>query len=129
MKNKWYILSTVKVGSGGNVAFTSSYLNSKISLFLFHMYKCFVFIYICAPYACLVPTEVRRPWAHGTRVIEDCKQVCRFWEQCLGPLWEQQVPSTTEPLIFLHFLLRQSTNVFKWKQVCTYILKYHTDHY
>lgn len=56
----------MKVGSGGNVAFTSSYLNSKIYLFLFRMYKCFVCIYVCAPYACLVSTEVRSrlwiPW-------------------------------------------------------------------
>ena len=49
---------------------------------LFYVYECFVQMYVCAPYECLVHTEVRREPLELE--LWSCESLCRY----LGPLQE-----------------------------------------
>lgn len=60
--------------------------NFMVSLYLVnsksYMYECFAWMYVCAPLACLVPTEARESVeSPATGVIVSSQ----FWNCCVGP--------------------------------------------
>lgn len=64
-------------------------LTHVLDLFIFNVYECFGYTYVCLPHASLVPTEVRRECqTPGTRVADGCgcESLCRRWELNPGPL-------------------------------------------
>jgi hypothetical protein len=61
-------------------------------------------MYVCAPYTCLVPIEVRKEsQVPGIEIRDGCELQCEFWGSNLGRLDEQPVLGVTEPS--LQFLL------------------------
>lgn len=54
------------------------------------MFEYFVYMYVCVPYACLVPVVARRGyWIPGTGV-PDCKDPCGYWKLNADLLKEKQ---------------------------------------
>jgi hypothetical protein len=52
-------------------------------LFLFHVYECFAFIYVCSPHVCLVPKEVRiQYWIPSTWDTHNCESQYVYWFFC-----------------------------------------------
>jgi hypothetical protein len=64
---------------------------------LFSVFEYFVYMYVYAPCACLVPERARRQHhISGTGATESCESLCRCWNVNLGPVEEQPVLLTTE---------------------------------
>jgi hypothetical protein len=62
------------------------------------LYGCLAFIYVCAPCACLVPTEAKEgSLSPETGVVGGCEAQCGRWESNPGPLEEQPMFITTAP--------------------------------
>lgn len=71
---------------------------SSLFIMLLHACGCFACTYVCAPCACLVPKEARRPhWILGTILTDGCELARRCWESNVGPWEEQSVLLITEP--------------------------------
>lgn len=66
-------------------------------LFLFYVYGCSAFLYVCAPLVCTehaIPENIR---FSGTGVTDDCEPPYKCWEPKQGPLQKQQGLLTAEP--------------------------------
>lgn len=64
----------------------------------FYFMCMFVFVYICAPCACLVSMETGRGhWVPQIRVVDGCELPCECWDPNRSLLQEQQMHSTVKP--------------------------------
>lgn len=65
----------------------------KINDFIyFTVYRCFAYIYVYVPCACLVPSETEEcVWSPEIGVTDNCELPCRYWEWKLGSLQERTV--------------------------------------
>jgi hypothetical protein len=88
----------------------SAFLLKKNDLFLFYVYWCFSYIYVCVQ--CLQramdPLELE--------LIGGCDQICGCWELNLDPLEEQPVLLTTEPPLETPFVFT-ILGVFNFPQI------------
>lgn len=91
-----------------------------VSIFVFKaIFKIYYFIYVnflpstYATYACLLPSE-ESTVSSVTKVINGCEPPCRWWHQNSGPLQEQQVPLTADP-IFQDLFFSNMILFAKWQ--------------
>lgn len=96
------------------LTFTAIQSYVQTSLVVVHMTTIYLFVFIfcigcsahmlahCKPYLHTPEEDFRSP---GIGITEDYKLSCGFWELNLGPLQEQTVLLTSEPSLFISYIL------------------------
>lgn len=95
------------------------------------VYYMYMYVNVCVPWVCVqYPRRLEK--ALEARVTDDCEPLCSFWELNRGPPEEQIELSTTEPSLWLVYLLFLTTNesgtttIYKWLKERHQILFPHT---
>lgn len=81
----------------------------------FYVSECFAYVYVCAPSACLVPTDVQKA---NEMVKDGCELLCRCQEPNPGPLQKHQVLLTTKlsvPPKQKHFIMQTVYCIFDFR--------------